>query len=243
MGYISGPDDMFIRGASATGYIFGLPLVRRNAPNLPIPGSGTSFTSNDINGNATHSVIGTPIVQEAKVYGDGWPQTLIPGLLRQKFAGYYDDDVNYVVNNNALAGSNVVDTIVGFGLQELAIDEAYTLQWTGYFKAPATGTYNFYTISDDSSLFWMGFDAKAYAYSRANALVDNGGAHGSEPMAPKHSVSLTAGEYYPIRMQFGEAGGGESCQLWWSNSAGQSLVTNDFTGLVFYDPVDPKFGE
>lgn len=242
MGYFSSPDDTFIRGASASGYIFGLPIPQVNAPNLPVPGSGSLFGPNDINGNQTFATIGVPFTPTSKVYGDGWPSILRNGLIRQKYAGYYDDDVTWFTTRDKVANSDVQDTFIGFGSQSLPIDEAYSLQWTGYFKAPETGLYNFWTISDDSSMFWIGDDAK-YGYNRTNALVDNGGAHGSSPMDPKRSVSLVAGEYYPVRMQFGEAGGGESCQLFFSCNAGYPYPTSDFSGIMFYDPVDPKFGE
>ena len=153
----------------------------------------------------------------------------------------YFDNTNPIPNNN-YGNSSFVDVVGGFGSQQLPIDEAYSLQWTGFFIAPATGNYNFYTISDDCSFLWLGENAKHGMFNRSNALVDNGGAHGAMSVPSNVSVALVAGQYYPIRIQFGEAGGGESCMVFYSNDAGQTKVTHigawSPTPILWHDPVN-----
>jgi hypothetical protein len=244
MAYISNPDDMFIRGASASGFIF--ELLNPTPPDptlaqiqLPAPGSGYMYGAMDINGNANHVNKATILTLTPTVVASGYGTD---GLYRTKHAGYMNDDVTYFDNHPRIADNNYgtsvwVDTFGGFGAQQLDYDEAYSLQWTGWFVAPETGNYNFYTISDDCSFLWMGDNAKHGNYTRANALVDNGGAHGARSVGSNVSVHLTAGQYYPFRLQFGEAGGGESCMVFYSNDAGQTKATY-VAGKFKYDPVN-----
>lgn len=243
MGYLFGTNESFIKGASASGLIFGGSMAPVNPfasqISLPTPGSGMMFGPDDINGNADHITqvnIETPTAMILN------PAYINEGLWRIKVAGYMNDDVNYFYNNpripdNNYGSSKVIDTFGGFGSQQLPIDETYSLQWTGMFLAPETGNYNFYTISDDCSYLWIGDDAKNGANTIYNALVNNGGAHGAQSVMSNRSVYLEAGKYYNMRIQFGEAGGGESCMVFYSNDGGQTKVT-DIRNKTYYDPVN-----
>jgi hypothetical protein len=96
-------------------------------------------------------------------------------------------------NEDAMYGINVVAKPI------------YSVEWTGAFYAPTSGTYTFYLASDDSSYLWLGDNALS-GYTTANSLVNsnyNGGIDVSG------SMTLVAGQYYPIRIQFGDGGGGE----------------------------------
>jgi hypothetical protein len=76
----------------------------------------------------------------------------------------------------------------------------YSVEWFGHFKAPATGTYTFYTKSSDASYVWVG-DSALSGYNTTNYVVNNSGIHvATEKSGTK---SLTAGTFYPIRCQFG----------------------------------------
>ena len=53
----------------------------------------------------------------------------------------------------------------------------YSVEWTGVFYAPVSGTYTFYLASDDSSYLWLGDNALS-GYTISNCLVNsayNGG--------------------------------------------------------------------
>lgn len=246
MAYLFGTNDNFIKGASASGFMFGISeSPDASLISLPAPGSGLMFGPYDINNNANHVNVGTI---ETLPGIDLNPAYLKDGLWREKFNGYMNDDVNYFANNtpipmNNYGSSTFADTFGGFGSQQIGLDQGinidpvYSLQWTGFFLAPTTGVYTFYTISDDCSFLWLGDNAKNGNFTRANALVDNGGAHGSSPKVASHSVHLTAGKYYHMRIQFGEAGGGESCMVFYSNNAGQTKVT-DIRNKMYYDEVN-----
>ena len=83
---------------------------------------------------------------------------------------------------------------------------------------------------------WVGSNAQT-GFTTANATVNNGGAHG--PVETSGSIALTAGVYYPIRIQFGEAGGGDVMTF----NYGTSTIgkTTNVTGLVFYNTTTNGF--
>ena len=84
----------------------------------------------------------------------------------------------------------------------------YSVEWFGYFKAPFTETYTFYTNSNAASYVWFGSVALS-GYTTANALVNNGGLHTATDKNGTTST-LTAGTFYPIRCQFGASTGTNS---------------------------------
>lgn len=96
---------------------------------------------------------------------------------------------------------NTTDTAVG----GLAATTVYSVEWTGFFFAPITGTYTFYLASDDSSYLWVGNTA-ASGFTTSNALINN---LYTGPAEKSATTALTGGTYYPFRLQFGDGGGGE----------------------------------
>jgi hypothetical protein len=105
----------------------------------------------------------------------------------------------------------------------------YSVEWFGYFYATVTGTYTFYTNTDDASYLWVGANALS-GYTTGNCLVNNGGIHAVQERSG--TMSLTAGTYYPIRFQFGQNIGPDGCAL--SFSAPGIARTYNLTGYVYY---------
>ena len=68
-------------------------------------------------------------------------------------------------------------------------------------------------------------------FSTANATINNGGLNG--PVEVSGTSALTAGVYYPIRIQFGESGGGDVMSF--NHSTATIGKTTDVTGKVFYN--------
>jgi hypothetical protein len=106
----------------------------------------------------------------------------------------------------------------------------------GYFKPTTTETYTFFTASDDASYMWIGANAVT-GFTTANATVNNGGAHGV--VETSGTAALTAGVYYPVRIQFGEAGGGDTMSF--NHSTATIGKTTNVTGKVFYNPATNGF--
>jgi titin len=154
------------------------------------------------------------------------------GFTYKIYSGYFYDDTNWFIGKTPQYSgyvtnmSDINTATNGF----VPLDnswESYSVEWTGYFYAPVTGTYTFYTNSDDASYLWIGDVANNY--NNGNATVNNGGLHGM--IQASGSVSLISGNYYPIRIQFGENGGGDNCIV--SFSGPGIALTNNFNNYVF----------
>jgi hypothetical protein len=86
--------------------------------------------------------------------------------------------------------------------------DTFSVRWTGEVEAPASEGFTFYTRSDDGVRLWVD-----------NVLViDNWRDHGPTENASA-PVRLTAGQRYPIRMEFYENGGGAVAKLRWSSAS------------------------
>ena len=131
------------------------------------------------------------------------------GLFKTTYAGYFADSVSFFATATPTTyGSNPATSVQTTAISEAATDDgsSFSVQWLGYFKPTTTETYTFFTNSDDASYMWIGANALS-GFTTANATVNNGGLHGN--VETSGTAALTAGVYYPVRMQFGENGGGD----------------------------------
>ena len=138
------------------------------------------------------------------------------GLLFKIYTGYFSDDTNWFLNRTPLSSTyqgfttNISD--IGVGTNGIVATnsswENYSVEWFGYFYATVSGTWTFYTNSDDASYLWIGPSALS-GYTTGNCLINNGGRHGMQEYS--NTITLVAGIYYPFRVQFGEGGGDDNC--------------------------------
>jgi hypothetical protein len=149
------------------------------------------------------------------------------GLYGKRYLSYFDDDVNWFNTADLDGDVNQLTEINGF----TSDDDYYSWQWLGYFKASSTENYTFYTASDDASYVWIGANALA-GFTTANANVNNGGLHGPDEVQSS-PISLTAGVYYPIRIQFGENEQGD--ELSFSFSTPTISKTTNGLGYYYYN--------
>jgi len=121
------------------------------------------------------------------------------GLVGIRYVGYFNDDLNWFATATPHGDTNILDQIDGFSSSfDYSQEELYSWEWNGFFKPSSTEVYTFYTSSDDASYLWID-----------NILVvNNGGLHGN--VEQSGVISLTAGIYYPIKIQFGENTGGDT---------------------------------
>jgi hypothetical protein len=157
----------------------------------------------------------------------------VAGLYRTTYSGYFADNVNFFATATATATTiqtAVIEDPIGEG------GENFSMQWLGYFVPATTETYTFYLSSDDASYMWIGNNAVS-GFSTANATVNNGGLHG--PVEFSGTAALTAGVYYPIRVQYGENSGGDV--LTFNYSTATISKTTNVTGRVFYHPATRGF--
>lgn len=81
-----------------------------------------------------------------------------------------------------------------------------TIEVYGTFCPLFSGTYKFYTASDDSSYLWIGNNAAYNVSETSNATVNNGGQH--TVLEKSGNVTLEKGKSYPLRVLFGANLGG-----------------------------------
>jgi hypothetical protein len=172
-------------------------------------------------------------------YWTSWVLTYTAGLYKTTYTGYFADNVSFFVTATPTTfGTNPATSVQTTAISELNSGDGdnFSCQWLGYFKPTTTQTYTFYTSSDDASYMWIGTNAQT-GFTTANATVNNGGAHGV--VEKSGTASLTAGVYYPIRIQFGESGGGDVMTFNYETST--IGKTTNVTGLVFYNTTTNGF--
>jgi len=75
---------------------------------------------------------------------------------------------------------------------------------------------------------WFGDNAK-FGYTTANCFINNGSRHPA--VLVTSTIDITTLSIYPIRIIFGEGGGGDNFSLSFKIDSG--VATSDFTGYVF----------
>ena len=163
----------------------------------------------------------------------------VAGLYKTTYAGYFNDVPSFFATATPTTyGTNPATSVQTTAIIEAASGDGsnFSCQWLGYFLPSTTETYTFFTSSDDASYVWVGSNAIT-GFTTANAIVNNGGAHGV--VETSGTISLTAGVYYPIRIQFGEASGGDA--MTFNYSTPTIPKTTNVTGRVFYNAATNGF--
>ena len=85
--------------------------------------------------------------------------------------------------------------------------DTFSVRWTGQVQPQFTGTYTFYTVSDDGVRVWV----------NGQQIVNNWTNHA--PTENSGTIALTAGQRYDIRMEMFENAGGATARLLWSHAS------------------------
>jgi hypothetical protein len=137
------------------------------------------------------------------------------------------------VSSLPLTDTNVSSTVTGttglptanhrFGLKTWTtisystLGDNYGFIAIGYFKPPTTGTYTFYTTSDDGSGVWVGSSALGETgRTTSTAVVNNGLGSGQGSTKRSGTIDLVGGLYYAIRVVHEEGAGGDNLTFAWS---------------------------
>ena len=173
-------------------------------------GNQTTFTVTGL----TYQQIYTFVVKARDITGNVSPASnqvsaaaLNSGLTYKYYTGAWSNlpDFNALTPVKTGTSANV----------DLAVaddDDNFAIMWTGYIRIPVSGNYTFMTNSDDGSKLYIN---TPYTVG-ATALVNNDGLHGGT--FKEGTINLAAG-VYPITMTFFEAGGGQTMEVWWKNTA------------------------
>jgi predicted esterase len=115
---------------------------------------------------------------------------------------YYETgDLSSLESFNFAASPTEVGTVNNFDIGVRSRDDQFVFSFEGYLQVDVTGTYTFYTASDDGSRL----------YIDNTMVVDNDGLHGTVEQSGSYTFN-TAGRY-PIKVTFFENGGGEVLEV------------------------------
>jgi hypothetical protein len=119
-------------------------------------------------------------------------------------AEYYDDRDLTVLKATRVDPTVDFSWVQGTPEPTIATD-SFSARWTGFIEPPATGTYRFYTFSDDGVRLWID----------DRPVIDNWTDH--MPMEDSAAVTLQGGVRYPIRLEYFEGIETASIRLFWSS--------------------------
>jgi hypothetical protein len=210
-------------------YITGADVNGRDPVRWVLEGSNDASSWSTIHVQSTDATITTSRTTATQIfYVTRGSSPYLAGLYRTRYTGYFADSVTWF--STATAEATTVQTTV---IEEPISEDgnSFSMQWLGYFVPSTTETYTFFLNSDDASYLWIGSNAVS-GFSTANATINNGGLHG--PIEVSGTAALTAGVYYPVRIQYGENGGGDV--MFFNYSTPTIGKTTDVTGKVFYHP-------
>jgi hypothetical protein len=165
------------------------------------------------------------------------PASLTSGLTGIMYEGYFNDDLTFF--NTASVQSDfrfaAPFTAINGSTPGQNFDDTYSVRFFGFFRPSVSGSYSFFTGSDDSSLLWLGNSGESVESLEArrdfgNLVVNNSGLHGVS-FTGGIVDSLTAGDLYPLLVYFGENGGGDFIEVDFVPPGGG--LTNDGTGFFF----------
>jgi len=188
----------------------------------------TYATNADDNANTGGLLNGRPWVNYAGI-------AFAPNIWRTDYEGYFKDVLSFFATAALKAAPNNYNG-TDITINESALAATTSIEYKGYFLASYTGTHTFYLNSDDASYLWLGLTALS-GYTTGNALVNNGGLHG--PTEVSATISLVAGTYYPIRIQFGNNTGPGVMTASYEHT-GQAK-TSTWTGKIFYNTATNGF--
>ena len=160
----------------------------------------------------------------------------LTGLAFTIVGGYFGDDINHFIKQKPnILTTGTVNTFTDLNsstnqyVNNARLNSTFSIEWSGYFKSADSGQYQFEIISDDSSLLW--FDEIALVgYNKTNLTVDNRGLHGNK-IVKSINLSVLVNQYYPIRIQYGQNGGGKGFKfnIYKQDATGKMNIVSDPT--------------
>ena len=145
----------------------------------------------------------------------------VNGFFRRDYnTGYFSDNPDWFATQTPSYSGEDDYINIGSSLNDPDIDN-YSIQWTGYFVPPSNGSYMFRTTSDDASYVWLGLEALS-GFTTGNAIVNNGDAHGDRTISSASQYTMYTNTAYPMRVQYGEAGGSATMYAEFSADGGST---------------------
>jgi hypothetical protein len=208
----------------------------------PVPGSGDTpyqLGAAALSG-VTYANIGTPYDPAGNVAS---VSNSASGLWRTKYDGNFTAASNslpatwnYSFFDTATAIKSIADTYVSWGQQSDGPglgESLFSMEWKGYVQVPTTQNYNFYAESDDHIAMWIGTAATGTPANATRLLGSNNKSMPSNAATAgvygANSVTLTAGQWYPVRIWFSEHTGGCKAQVYAQGANGAKFAGSELT--------------
>jgi regulation of enolase protein 1 (concanavalin A-like superfamily) len=194
-----GKSVLYLKSGSSLQGPTNTPIPPTNTPrpaatNTPIPPTNTPRPA------ATN----TPIPPTNTLVPTNVPITNPPGTVGGLRGEYF--------SGQALSGTpftNRVDGPIDFTWDSApstnATADNFSVRWRGHVYAPVSGSYTFRTRSDDGVRLWVNNQQVINNWTDHGATIDT---------AP--AMNLTAGQWYPITLEFYEGGGAATIALFWT---------------------------
>jgi hypothetical protein len=208
----------------------------------PVPGSGdTPYKLGAVGlSGITYANVGTPYNPGGNVAS---VSNSASGLWRTKYDGNFTAASNsapatwtYNFFSTATAIKSIADTYVSWGQQTDGSglgEHNFSMEWLGYIQVPTTQNYNFYAESDDHIAMWIGSAATGTPANATRLLGSNNKNMPSDAATAgvrgTNSVTLTAGQWYPVRVWFSEHTGGCKAQIYAQGANGAKFSGSELT--------------
>jgi hypothetical protein len=208
----------------------------------PVPGSGDTPYKLGATGLAgiTYANVGTPYNPGGNI---ATVSNSASGLWRTKYDGNFTAASNsapatwtYNFFSTATAIKSIADTYVSWGQQTDGAglgEHNFSMEWKGYIQVPTTQNYNFYAESDDHIAMWIGTAATGTPANATRLLGSNNKNMPSDAATAgvrgTNSVTLTAGQWYPVRVWFSEHTGGCKAQIYAQGANGAKFSGSELT--------------
>jgi hypothetical protein len=161
-----------------------------------------------------------------KFFNGDWRATISTGNIGTLPLTTANDSSNVTSTGSLPSSSYGYGVNVWSSISYSSLGDLYGFIAIGYFTPPTTGTYNFYTSSDDGSGVWIGSTASdTSGRTTANAVVNNNMGNGQANTRRGGSISLVGGTPYAIRIVYEEGSGGDNLTFSW-DGPGITETTN-----------------
>ena len=152
-----------------------------------------------------------------KFFNGDWRSTISTGNIGTLPLTTTNDSSNVTGTTGLPSAAHRYGVNLWTSISYTSLGDSYGFIAIGYFKPPTTGTYTFYTSSDDGSGVWIGSTASASSgRTTGNAVLNNNMGGGQGDTKRSGSTTLTAGLWYAIRIVHEEGNGGDNLTFSWS---------------------------
>ena len=241
--YNSAPNSQIFTGITGTNYSFGNLITNTPYKFTVVPYDAYGVAGNSYVTSSTYTFpevnVGSTTITNNNIISVPFLSTTVsgsysyvnislssyniqPGWSWYSYNSYHGENTNIDLTAARINGLNGVSTgtITDFtnlnsstnnGWLANQSQHNFSIIWIGLiFTQSYSGTWNFKTTSDDGSYMWIGSTASS-GYTTLNCLINNGGGHGMNAVSA--NISLSAYTYYPVRIMYGEGGGGYDMQF------------------------------